>query len=103
MDLSEQHGVLEKYDVEMIGANAEVIAKAEEPRSFSTVAMEKLAAWIVCKGEIVRKPSTVRARVIDDSWTALRRFDPSFTTWRHREAPSHTTAMSLISLVQSRS
>ena len=32
MDLG-KHGVLEKYGVEMIGANADVIAKAEEPRA----------------------------------------------------------------------
>src|SRR6186997_1841780 len=33
MDLA-KHGVLEKYGVEMIGANAEVIAKAEEREQF---------------------------------------------------------------------
>ena len=40
MDL-QKHGVLEKYDVELIGARADVIAKAEERDQFK-VAMEKL-------------------------------------------------------------
>jgi carbamoyl-phosphate synthase large subunit len=40
MDL-DRHGVLEKYGVEMIGANAEVIAKAEERDQFKE-AMEKI-------------------------------------------------------------
>src|SRR5437899_2788249 len=40
MDL-DRHGVLEKYGVEMIGANAAVIAKAEEREQFKA-AMEKI-------------------------------------------------------------
>ena len=40
MDLS-RHGVLEKYDVEMIGARADVIAKAEEREQFKQ-AMDKI-------------------------------------------------------------
>ena len=48
MDLG-RHGVLEKYGVEMIGANADVIDKAEEPRPFKA-AMEKIGLE-VCRGE----------------------------------------------------
>src|ERR1700704_6677684 len=40
MDLA-RHGVLEKYGVEMIGARADVIAKAEEREQFKR-AMEKI-------------------------------------------------------------
>ncbi len=47
MDL-EANGVLEKYGVEMIGANAAVIAKAEERDQFKT-AMEKIGLD-VCNG-----------------------------------------------------
>ena len=47
MDL-EAHGVLKKYDVEMIGANADVIAKAEERDQFKA-AMEKIGLD-VCNG-----------------------------------------------------
>ena len=43
MDLS-KHGVLDKYGVEMIGANAEVIAKAEERDQFKK-AMEKISGF----------------------------------------------------------
>ncbi|MBP86635.1 MAG: carbamoyl phosphate synthase large subunit [Planctomycetaceae bacterium] len=50
MDLS-KHGVLEKYGVEMIGANAEVIAKAEEREQFKA-AMEKIGLS-VCRGKTV--------------------------------------------------
>ena len=44
-----RHGVLEKYGVEMIGANADVIAKAEERELFKR-AMEKIGL-AVCRGE----------------------------------------------------
>ena len=50
MDL-ERHGVLERYGVKMIGANAEVIAKAEERDRFKT-AMEKIGLEC-CLGETV--------------------------------------------------
>ncbi len=50
MDLA-RHGVLEKYGVEMIGANAEVIAKAEERDQFKE-AMEKIGLE-VCRGKTV--------------------------------------------------
>lgn len=48
----QQHGVLEKYDVEMIGANADVIAKAEEREQFKA-AMAKIGLD-VCLGETVK-------------------------------------------------
>ncbi|HZL87733.1 MAG TPA: carbamoyl-phosphate synthase large subunit, partial [Pirellulaceae bacterium] len=51
MDLA-RHGVLDKYGVEMIGANAKVIAKAEEREQFKQ-AMEKIGLE-VCKGETVQ-------------------------------------------------
>ena len=50
MDL-EKHGVLEKYGVQMIGADADVIAKAEERDRFK-VAMEKIGLD-VCIGRTV--------------------------------------------------
>lgn len=50
MDLA-KHGVLEKYGVEMIGANPAVIAKAEERDQFKE-AMEKIGLE-VCRGEVV--------------------------------------------------
>ena len=53
MDLA-RHGVLEKYGVEMIGANAEVIAKAEERDQFKA-AMERIGLEC-CRGETVTQP-----------------------------------------------
>ena len=50
MDL-EKHGVLEKFGCQMIGADAKVIAKAEEREQFK-VAMEKIGLE-VCKGKTV--------------------------------------------------
>src|SRR5208282_4877740 len=50
MDLA-RHGVLEKFGVEMIGANAAVIAKAEERDQFKA-AMEKIGLGC-CRGETV--------------------------------------------------
>src|SRR4051812_9462028 len=44
-----QHGVLEKYDVEMIGARPDVIAKAENREEFKQ-AMERIGLE-VCSGE----------------------------------------------------
>ncbi|MCA9155795.1 MAG: carbamoyl phosphate synthase large subunit, partial [Planctomycetales bacterium] len=51
MDL-DKHGVLEKYGVKLIGANAQVIAKAEEREQFKQ-AMEKIGLE-VCRGETVK-------------------------------------------------
>ena len=51
MDL-EANGVLEKYGVEMIGANAAVIAKAEEREQFKA-AMQKIGLE-TCNGQTVK-------------------------------------------------
>jgi carbamoyl-phosphate synthase large subunit len=57
MDLS-KHGVLEEYGVEMIGARADVIAKAEERDQFKA-AMEKIGLS-VCRGETVHSIGEAR-------------------------------------------
>ncbi|MEE3220385.1 MAG: carbamoyl phosphate synthase large subunit, partial [Planctomycetota bacterium] len=57
MDLA-KHGVLEKFDVEMIGAKADVIAKAEERDRFK-VAMEHIGLE-VCRGKTVHDVETAR-------------------------------------------
>jgi carbamoyl-phosphate synthase large subunit len=57
MDL-QARGVLDRYGVEMIGANAAVIAKAEEREQFK-VAMEKIGLE-VCKGFTVKTLSRAR-------------------------------------------
>src|SRR5262245_38209125 len=56
MDLA-RHGVLERYGVEMIGANAAVIAKAEEREQFKA-AMEKIGLEC-CRGETVNSVEQV--------------------------------------------
>src|SRR4051812_25033813 len=61
MDLA-KHGVLEKYGVEMIGANAAVIAKAEEREQFKA-AMEKIGLEC-CRGETIKSVEDAR-RVLD--------------------------------------
>ena len=62
MELS-RHGVLEKFGVEMIGANARVIAKAEEREQFKS-AMERIGLE-VCRGETVRTVEDAR-RVLNE-------------------------------------
>jgi len=62
MELDE-HGVLEKYNCEMIGANSRVIAKAEGREEFKQ-AMAKIGLS-VCRGETVRTIDHAR-RVLDD-------------------------------------
>ncbi|MCR9118096.1 MAG: carbamoyl-phosphate synthase large subunit, partial [bacterium] len=74
MDLDE-HGVLEKYGVEMIGARADVIAKAEERDQFKT-AMEKIGLD-VCRGATVHTLEEARKVVADVGLPAVVR--PSFT------------------------
>ncbi len=59
----DHHGVLEKYGVEMIGATAEVIAKAEQRDQFKE-AMEKIGLE-VCRGETVTDLKEAR-RVVDE-------------------------------------
>ncbi|WP_153555346.1 carbamoyl-phosphate synthase large subunit [Roseimaritima sediminicola] len=74
MDLQE-HGVLEKYGVEMIGARADVIAKAEERDQFKA-AMEKIGLD-VCVGETVN--SLEEARQVLDRVGLPCVVRPSFT------------------------
>ena len=62
MDLA-RHGVLDKYGVEMIGANTDVIAKAEDRELFKR-AMEKIGL-AVCRGETVRTVEDAR-RVLNE-------------------------------------
>jgi carbamoyl-phosphate synthase large subunit len=54
-----QHGVLEKFGVEMIGARPEVIEKAENRQQFKT-AMERIGLE-VCKGDTVHNLVEARA------------------------------------------
>jgi carbamoyl-phosphate synthase large subunit len=74
MELEEQ-GVLEKYGVEMIGANAAVIAKAEEREQFKA-AMNKIGLG-VCRGETVK--TLERAREIQQDIGLPCVVRPSFT------------------------
>lgn len=74
MDL-EANGVLEKYGVEMIAANAKVIAKAEERDQFKK-AMEKIGLD-VCKGYTVHTLEEARAALKEVGLPAVVR--PSFT------------------------
>ena len=74
MELAE-HGVLDKYGVEMIGADAEVIAKAEEREQFKA-AMERIGLDI-CRGETVKTLDEARATLKDIGLPCVIR--PSFT------------------------
>lgn len=74
MDL-EANGVLEKYNVEMIGARADVIAKAEERDQFKT-AMEKIGLD-VCRGRTVHTLEEAREALQMVGLPAVVR--PSFT------------------------
>lgn len=74
MDLA-ANGVLEKHGVEMIGARADVIAKAEERDQFKT-AMEKIGLD-VCRGETVRTIEHARTVLEKVGLPAVVR--PSFT------------------------
>ncbi|MEM6469967.1 MAG: carbamoyl-phosphate synthase large subunit [Planctomycetota bacterium] len=74
MDLASK-GVLEKYGVEMIAANAEVIAKAEERDKFK-LAMEKIGLD-VCRGHVVHTIEEAREAMEDVGLPAVVR--PSFT------------------------
>tara|TARA_R110002049_G_scaffold185580_3_gene353793 strand:+ start:12406 stop:15651 length:3246 start_codon:yes stop_codon:yes gene_type:complete len=74
MDL-EANGVLEKYGVEMIGANAAVIAKAEERDQFKK-AMEKIGLD-VCRGRTVHTLEEAREALADTGLPSVVR--PSFT------------------------
>ncbi|TWT91264.1 carbamoyl-phosphate synthase large subunit [Stieleria varia] len=74
MDL-DAHGVLEKYGVEMIAANAKVIAKAEEREQFKQ-AMEKIGLD-VCLGRTVKTLEQAREALELVGLPAVVR--PSFT------------------------
>ncbi|TWT37960.1 Carbamoyl-phosphate synthase large chain [Posidoniimonas corsicana] len=74
MDL-DKHGVLEKYGVEMIAANADVIDKAENRERFKA-AMDKLGLG-VCKGKTVQTLEAAREWIEHISLPAIIR--PSFT------------------------
>jgi len=74
MDL-DRHGILEKYGVEMIGANARVIAKAEERDQFKT-AMERIGLE-VCHGRTVHTIDEARQVVQEIGLPCVVR--PSFT------------------------
>ena len=89
MDLA-RHGVLEKYGVEMIGANAEVIDKAEEPRAVQA-AMEKIGLEC-CRGETVTNVEERAA--IGSAKSACRRSCGPASRWAAAARPSPTTATS---------
>lgn len=70
-----QHGILEKFGVEMIGAKTEVINKAEDRELFSQ-AMDKIGLS-VCRGETVTTLEHARKVVEDIGLPCVVR--PSFT------------------------
>ncbi|MBI3839043.1 MAG: carbamoyl-phosphate synthase large subunit [Planctomycetia bacterium] len=70
-----QHGVLEKYDVEMVGARPEVIEKAENRQQFKQ-AMERIGLE-VCRGDTVHNLQAARELVQDIGLPCVIR--PSFT------------------------
>jgi len=74
MDLA-RHGVLEKFGVEMIGANAAVIAKAEQRDQFKA-AMEKIGLEC-CRGETVTSLEEGRRMLAQIGLPCVLR--PSFT------------------------
>ena len=74
MDLSE-HGVLARYNVEMIGARPEVIQKAENRNEFKA-AMEKIGLE-VCNGQTVHTLAEARKLLPDIGLPCVIR--PSFT------------------------
>jgi carbamoyl-phosphate synthase large subunit len=69
------HGVLEKYGVDMIGANADVIDKAESRERFKA-AMEKIGL-ATCRGRTVRTIEQARELIEEIGLPAVVR--PSFT------------------------
>ncbi|MDA7951967.1 MAG: carbamoyl-phosphate synthase large subunit [Pirellulaceae bacterium] len=74
MDLA-KHGVLEKYNVESIGADAKVIAKAEEREQFKQ-AMHNIGLE-VCRGETVNNLNEARKLIESIGLPCVVR--PSFT------------------------
>lgn len=74
MDL-DRHGVLDKYSVEMIGANPQVIAKAEERDQFKE-AMERIGLD-VCRGVVVNSMQEAREALEEIGLPCVVR--PSYT------------------------
>ena len=74
MDL-QRHGVLERYGVEMIGANADVIDKAESRERFKQ-AMQRIGLD-VCRGKTVHSVGEAREWIEEIGLPAVVR--PSFT------------------------
>ncbi len=74
MELAE-HGVIKQFNVEMIGANAEVIAKAEERDQFKA-AMERIGLD-VCRGETINSLAEAREALEQIGLPCVIR--PSFT------------------------
>ena len=71
----DKHGILEKFGVEMIGANADVIDKAESRERFKQ-AMNKIGLE-VCRGKTVHNLEEAREMVAEIGLPAVVR--PSFT------------------------
>ena len=71
----QEHGVLEKYDVEMVGARADVIAKAEERDKFA-VAMGNIGLD-VCNGHTIHSLEEARQFIDEIGLPCVVR--PSFT------------------------
>ncbi len=94
MDLA-KHGVLEKYGVEMIGARADVIAKAEEREQFKA-AMESIGL------EVCRVAPSKRSRMLGRSWkkSACPAWCGPASPWAARAPRSPTTARSSTTLVR---
>jgi len=74
MDLA-KHGILEKYGVEMIGANADVIDKAESRERFKAT-MDKIGLD-VCRGKTITTVAEARELIKEIGLPAVVR--PSFT------------------------
>ena len=68
----DQHGVLEKYGVEMIGARPDVIEKAENRQQFKQ-AMERIGLE-VCRGDTVHNLD--EARIADPGHRPAMRHSP---------------------------
>ena len=88
MDLY-RHGVLDKYDVEMIGANARVIAKAEEREQFKA-AMQRIGLEI-CKG---RRFARSMKRIRRSRRSACPAWSARASPWAVPDPRSPTTARS---------
>ncbi|MCH2113419.1 MAG: carbamoyl-phosphate synthase large subunit [Pirellulales bacterium] len=84
MDLA-KHGVLEKFGVEMIGANADVIDKAESRERFKQ-AMDRIGLE-VCRGKTISTVAEGREWIDENGLPAVVR--PSFTMGGSGSAIAH--------------